>query len=47
MIILSSKWPRYDRAHTTRDVIIVSDLFCAPGDLSIYHNLIQEIQVQD
>ena len=46
-IHLTNKKPlfRYDRAHTTRDVIIVSDLFGPPGDLGIYNKLIQEIQV--
>ena len=34
---------RYNREHTTRDVIIVSDLFCDPGDLSIYEKLLGEL----
>ena len=30
--------------HTTRDVIIVSDLFCSPSDLSLYTKLLGELQ---
>ena len=30
--------------HTTRDVIIVSDLFCSPSDLSLYTKLLEELQ---
>ena len=44
VVVATPGLARYDRPHTTRDVIIVSDLFGPPGDLSIYNKLIREIQ---
>jgi len=44
VVVATPGLARYDRAHTTRDVIIVSDLFGPPGDLGIYNKLIREIQ---
>jgi len=35
---------RYHRANSTRDVIIVSDLFGSYDDLTIYNNLLYEVQ---
>ena len=35
---------RYHRANSTRDVIIVSDLFGSYSDLTIYKNLLYEVQ---
>ena len=35
---------RFDRLTTTRDVVIVNDLFGDPADLSTYRALLQEIQ---
>lgn len=36
--------PRYNRVYQTRDVVMVNDIFCQPGDLSIYNSLLDEIQ---
>ena len=44
VVVATPGLARYDRPHTTRDVIIVSDLFGPPGDLGIYNKLIREIQ---
>ena len=44
VVVATPGLARYDRTHTTRDVIIVSDLFGNPGDLGIYNKLIREIQ---
>ena len=35
---------RYDRPYQTRDVVMVTDLFCKPDDLTIYDKLLNEIQ---
>lgn len=34
----------YNREHTTRDVVMVKDLFCDEDNLDIYHNLRKEIK---
>ena len=45
VVVATPGLTKYDKVHTTRDVIIVSDLFGRdPGDLSIYNKLIREIQ---
>ncbi len=35
---------RYDRDCTSRDVIMVMDLFCQPEDLTIYDRLLSEVK---
>ena len=36
--------PKYNRSYTTRDVVMVNDLFCDPNDLTIYNKLLDEIK---
>ena len=38
---------RYHREITSRDVIVVSDLFCQPDDKSIYKALLEEVESND
>jgi hypothetical protein len=35
---------RYERPLSTRDVLVVADLFCAADDLSIYNGLLRELE---
>lgn len=37
-------WKRYAREMTSRDVLVVHDLFCSPDDLTIYNKLLNEIK---
>jgi len=34
----------YPREHTTRDLILVPDLFCEPDDFTLYHQLLKELK---
>jgi len=44
VVVATPGLAKYDRQSTTRDVIIVSDLFGDPGDMTIYNKLLHEIQ---
>lgn len=35
---------KYNREYTSRDVLVVNDLFCAENDLTIYNKLLKEIE---
>ena len=35
---------RYNRRYQTRDVVMASDIFCKPDDLTIYDKLLDEIE---
>ncbi|XP_057298718.1 uncharacterized protein LOC130629501 [Hydractinia symbiolongicarpus] len=37
-------WKKYSREITSRDVLVVHDLFCEPNDLTIYNKLLGEIR---
>jgi len=37
-------WKTYKREMTSRDVLVVHDVFCAPDDLTIYNKLLNEIK---
>lgn len=39
-----SGWTKYEREITSRDVMIVHDLFCKPLDMTIYEKLLGEIK---
>ena len=43
-VMFSSGVPAYPRPIQTRDVIFVPDMFCAASDLSIYNNLLSELE---
>ena len=43
-ILFNTGLAKFDRISTTRDVIIVSDLFGDPNDLTIYNKLLQVLQ---
>ena len=46
IIIFQSFFPhfRYNRPYQTRDVVMVTDLFGGSDDLTIYNNLLEEIE---
>lgn len=43
-VMFSSGVSKYTREIQTRDVIFVPDIFCSPGDLTIYHQLHAELK---